>query len=189
MKRMYRLAMVGTIVVVALAAIWMRAGGAYALPEYAERTGEPCATCHVNPGGGGPRTLRGLLWAARGRPDQVPALPNVLLAPGVMYGRELYERACAACHGLVGEGLYGRELAYSGLKAAKIRSNILTGRVKSGMPPFDGRFTDEQLQRLVEYVAAMANGELEPQPEEYPLPPPELTCTPQASPDVCGGNR
>jgi hypothetical protein len=28
---------------------------AYALPEYATRTGDPCATCHVNPAGGGAR--------------------------------------------------------------------------------------------------------------------------------------
>src|SRR5512140_3352364 len=42
----------------------------HALPEYANRTGEPCATCHVSPGGGGPRTLRGLLWASRGKPDK-----------------------------------------------------------------------------------------------------------------------
>ena len=75
---------------------------AHALPEYAKRTGESCATCHVNPGGGGPRTLRGLLWAAKGRPDQVPSLPNVLLAPGVTDGAELYEIACASCRGLYG---------------------------------------------------------------------------------------
>ena len=28
---------------------------AYALPEYATRTGEACATCHVNPAGSGAR--------------------------------------------------------------------------------------------------------------------------------------
>jgi hypothetical protein len=49
---------------------------AHALPEYATRTGQQCSTCHVNPAGGGPRTLRGLLWLAQGRPDQVPPLPG-----------------------------------------------------------------------------------------------------------------
>src|SRR5512138_2407057 len=48
---------------------------AHALPEYATRTGEPCATCHVNPAGGGARTARSALWIAAGRPDKVPELP------------------------------------------------------------------------------------------------------------------
>jgi hypothetical protein len=46
------------------------------LPEYAARTGQACAVCHVNPAGGGPRTVRGLLWVAQGKPDQVPPLPG-----------------------------------------------------------------------------------------------------------------
>ena len=48
---------------------------ARALPEYMARTGEACATCHVNPAGGGPLTARGSLWLAEGKPDQVPPLP------------------------------------------------------------------------------------------------------------------
>ena len=81
----------------------------HALPEYAKRTGESCATCHVNPGGGGPRTLRGALWAARGKPDQVPSLPGVLLARcdrwrGTLWGlpaplvMDFMARACLAAN-------------------------------------------------------------------------------------------
>src|SRR3990170_4668320 len=44
--------------------LWVGSRPVQALPEYATRTGEPCAACHVSAGGGGPRTLRGLLWAA-----------------------------------------------------------------------------------------------------------------------------
>ena len=72
---------------------------AHALPEFTERTSEPCAACHVNPGGGGPRTLRGLLWAARGRPDDIPPLPGKLISPDITDGLELYDIACAGCHG------------------------------------------------------------------------------------------
>src|SRR5574341_2466292 len=75
-----------------------------ALPEYASRTSQPCATCHVSPGCGGPRTMRGLLWIADGRPDEVRAFANVLLAPGVNDPQVLYDAACAACHGSRGEG-------------------------------------------------------------------------------------
>lgn len=165
---------------------------AHALPEYAKRTGESCATCHVNPGGGGPRTLRGALWASRGKPDQVPALPGVLLAPGVTDGAELYEIACSTCHGMKGEGLFGRELANTGLKDSKIRSNILKGRLQSGMPAFDGMFTDAQLQALVDYVVALADGTAEIPPLEYPLESPAMNCSAQSSSSVsttaCGGN-
>ncbi|MBI5291045.1 MAG: hypothetical protein HY872_04105 [Chloroflexi bacterium] len=43
------------LVVVALAlgvTLWAAAQPVHALPEYAARTGEACATCHVSPGGG-----------------------------------------------------------------------------------------------------------------------------------------
>ncbi|MBS1252493.1 MAG: Cytochrome c6 [Anaerolineales bacterium] len=161
---------------------------AHALPEYAERSGEPCATCHVSPGGGGPRTLRGLLWAARGRPDQVPVLPNVLIAPGVTNGLELYDVACSACHGQKGEGLFGATLADTALRESKVRSNVLRGRERSGMPAFEGQFTEEQLDVLVNYVAGVASGQIEPPPDTYPLPPGRLTCGSDSAPAACGGN-
>jgi mono/diheme cytochrome c family protein len=160
---------------------------AYALPEYAKRTGEACATCHVNPGGGGPRTLRGALWAAKGKPDKVPALPGVLLAPGVTDGAELYQIACSTCHGQKGEGLFGLPLADSGLKNSKIRSTILSGRLQSGMPSFNGMFIDTQLQALVDYVVALGDGTAEIPPAEYPLAAPAFDCSAQSS-TPCGGN-
>ncbi len=169
-------------------AISSSSNSAQALPEYAHRTGEACAVCHVNPGGGGPRTLRGALWAARGKPDKVPPLPGILLAPGVDNGAELFEIACSSCHGLRGEGLFGRELANTGLKENKIRANILKGRLQSGMPSFDGMFTDAQLQALVDYVVSLADGTAEIPPAEYPLEPPAFICSPLSSTETCGGN-
>lgn len=161
---------------------------AHALPEFANRTGEPCATCHVSPGGGGPRTLRGMLWAAQGRPDEVPALPNVLMAPGVTDGSELYEVACAACHGVKGEGLFGTALADTSLRDSKIRSTIERGRLRSGMPAFDGQFSDEQMDALVGYVAGLASGKIEPPPDTFPLEPGILTCVTNSNQATCGGN-
>jgi hypothetical protein len=35
-----------------------------ARPEYAAATGQPCATCHVSPAGGGPRTPSGQAFMA-----------------------------------------------------------------------------------------------------------------------------
>ncbi len=158
----------------------------HALPEYTTRTGESCATCHVSAGGGGPRTLRGLLWSARGRPDQVPELPGLQLAPGVTSGAELYDIACTGCHGLNGEGLLGISLANRPISRGAHRSFILRGIPNLGMPAFEGQLSDAQLEALVDFVTAMGRGEV--LPDEFPLPPPELACDPVA-PSTCGGNQ
>lgn len=184
--QLFTIAMIALVIFLAISS---SSNSAQALPEYSHRTGEPCAVCHVNPGGGGPRTLRGALWAARGRPEAVPELPGVLLAPGVSDGAELYEIACASCHGLYGEGLFGRRLANTGLKEGKIRSNILKGRLQSGMPSFEGMFTAEQLQALVDYTLALSTGQAEIPPASYPLEPPAFNCAAQSpSSTTCGGN-
>lgn len=163
-------------------------GTAHALPEYANRTGEPCATCHVNPGGGGPRTLRGLLWAARGKPDAVPELPNVLLAPGISDGAELYDIACATCHGSNGKGMFGKALAGTGLSINKIKAAVTRGRLRSGMPAFDGQFTDAQLEALVTFTQQLAASKVEQRPLFFPLPVGVLTCQPADDSIACGGN-
>ncbi|HEX6386799.1 MAG TPA: cytochrome c [Anaerolineae bacterium] len=156
----------------------------HALPEFATRTGEPCAACHVNPGGGGPRTLRGLLWAARGRPDEVPQLPGLLIAPNATDGLEIYDTACAGCHGYSGEGLFAINLAQRGISKAAARSFIRRGIPDLGMPAFEGQLTPEQLEALASFVAELGQGA--PLPDEYPLPPPEFRCEP-AAPAICRG--
>ena len=160
----------------------------HALPEYTSRTGEACATCHVNPGGGGPRTLRGLLWAAQGRPDEVGELANILIAPGVSDGLELYDIACASCHGSSGEGLFGAALVGSGLQESKISSSILRGRERSGMPAYEGQFTEEQLAILVQYVADLSSGIINPPPASYPLESEQFGCVKNIKAESCGGN-
>src|SRR5512138_175160 len=114
---------------------------AHALPEYGTRTGEPCATCHVNPAGGGPRTARGALWIAAGKPDKVP-----LAVGGAPAGRApaaargpaatdesanaapIYAQAgCAACHGPAGEGGSGPALNQRALPADQVSYLIRNG--------------------------------------------------------------
>ena len=159
----------------------------HALPEYAARTGEACGACHVNPGGGGPRTMAGLLWSANGRPDEMPDL-TVPIAPGETDGQELYDIACASCHGLAGAGLFGPAITGSNLKERKISSTILRGRERSGMPAYEGQLTDEQLAALVEYAAGLASGQIEPPPTSYELPAGKMTCDPVPGAEKCGGN-
>lgn len=169
-----------------IASAWGDRRIAYALPEYASRTGEPCAACHVNPGGGGPRTLRGLLWSARGKPDAVPQLPGILIAPGVSEGAELYDIACAGCHGRQGQGLFAISLVGIGVPETSIRSFVTRGIPRSGMPTFAGQFTESQLDALVAFVAGLASGEIAPLPESYSLPPAQFKCSPVSASAKCG---
>lgn len=148
---------------------------AHALPEYSDRTGDPCATCHVNPGGGGPRTLRGMLWTAQNRPNDVPTVGDTLLAPGVDDAMELYHAACAGCHGIKGEGLFATALTEYYLTEGLIRGITIRGAPRSGMPSFAGQLTDEQLDALVAYVKDLSDGVIVP-PDSYILPPALETC-------------
>lgn len=56
---------------------------AYALPEYSAQTGEPCASCHLSPSGGGARGPRGQAWVGSGKPGQIPDLAASLEILGV----------------------------------------------------------------------------------------------------------
>jgi hypothetical protein len=59
------------------------AAPAGALPEYSAQTGEPCATCHNSPSGGGLRTPRVQAWVADSRPGAAPSLSEALALLGV----------------------------------------------------------------------------------------------------------
>lgn len=156
----------------------------HALPEYTDRTGEPCGTCHVNPGGGGPRTLRGLLWAAQGRSNDVPDLPGNLISPSITDGIELYDFGCAGCHGNSGEGNSAIGLAGKDISMAAARSFIRDGIPDLGMPAYGDQLTSEQIESLAKFVNEIGTGL--PLPREYPLPTPEFICQP-LEPAACGG--
>jgi cytochrome c553 len=184
--RLMQTAVLITLTVVVYLVVRGRGGeqAAYALPEYTPRTGEPCGACHVNPGGGGPRTMRGMLWAARGQPEQIPQLPGLLVPAGVTDGADLYDAACAGCHGLSGEGLVALGLAGTGISRAASRSYIEYGIPALGMPAYAGQFSNEQLEELVSFVVYL--GQSEGLPDRYPLLPPLFECQ-ATSPGGCGG--
>ncbi|MEK7786098.1 MAG: cytochrome c, partial [Chloroflexota bacterium] len=95
---------------------------------------------------------------------------------------------CAACHGQKGEGIFGVELRSTALKEGKIRSAILRGKTRSGMPAFEGHLTDGQLEALVKFVTGLANGEIQPPPDTYLLLPAQLIRAPDQAPKTRGGN-
>ena len=65
------------------ASVFLLAERTQALPEYAAQTGEPCASCHISPSGGGARTPRGQAWVGSGRQAAVPGLFEALEQLGV----------------------------------------------------------------------------------------------------------
>jgi hypothetical protein len=72
------LALVGAIVFAAGQAHTVKA-----LPEYSNQVGEPCASCHISPSGGGPRGARGQAWVGSGKPGAVPDQDAALALLGV----------------------------------------------------------------------------------------------------------
>ena len=77
--------LVGVVCICLLTIILLMQPGseASALPEYSVQTGEPCASCHISPSGGGPRGPRGQAWVGEGKPGAVPGLIEALEALGV----------------------------------------------------------------------------------------------------------
>ncbi len=82
---MRKVALILVILSAALALVFalLPARQAQALPEYSAQTGEPCATCHVSPSGGGQRGPRGQAWVGSGKPSLVPDLISSLEVLGV----------------------------------------------------------------------------------------------------------
>ena len=80
MKRLLWLTVLVTTVILALA---LTGPSTHALPEYSTQTGEPCASCHISPSGGGLRTPRGQAWVGAGKPGTVPDLTAALESLGV----------------------------------------------------------------------------------------------------------
>ena len=171
---------------------------AHALPEYTIRTGEPCATCHVNPAGGGPRTVRGSLWIAAGKPDQVSPLPgssdqgSAPAAPAD--GQALYERlGCAGCHGVAGEGGAGPAFGKGELPTNQVTQVIRNG--KGAMMAYkSGVLSDVELAAVLRFVQSIGGGEVKAQPKaelRNPRPVNAICSAGQViTPAVptCGGN-
>jgi hypothetical protein len=80
---MKRLALLSVLFISIVLVLALSTEPSYALPEYSTQTGEPCATCHISPSGGGLRTPRGQAWVAASKPGAVPDLTEALEVLGV----------------------------------------------------------------------------------------------------------
>ena len=70
------------------------------------------------------------------------------------FGRELYDVACAQCHGPSGRGGIGSAIAAADANALELTDEQLAGviRVGPGAMPGNPRLTDDQVQSLVAYI-------------------------------------
>lgn len=174
-----------------LAVIGLALGMAHtarALPEYADRTRQSCGVCHVNPGGGGPRNLRGQYWALQGKPDALPPLPGaetqagtadnsasipaegasaapeiVPVAVGVEAEAIYLRMGCVDCHGFEGMGGRGPAFDQEVLAADLIRQAVRDGGTEpnSEMPAFSQEdFPEADLLQLIGYLQAIGSGAL-----------------------------
>lgn len=167
---------------------------AHAYPEYTDRTGQQCTACHVNPAGGGPRTLRGLLWIAQGRPESVPALPGSEKSAAALDGPSLYAQfECSRCHGPVGEGDVGGPLVDREWPTDQIIDVIRNGyESMKGYSP--AVMSDEEMNALIPYLQAIGRGEVKASIvlQKRLLPPARFVCgdggESQPSRSDCGGN-
>ena len=195
-KRLRAVIFVGLGALIGIVFFFVRPS-AHALPEYATRTGQQCATCHVNPAGGGPRTLRGLLWIAEGRPDEVPPLPGAeeeaAAGEGGLDGESFYTKfECSLCHGAVGEGNVG-----PALNQAEIPADTISDVIRNGTGAMQGyrsdKMSDEEMDALILYVQSIGRGEVQADAglERQAVRPAKLRCgaKPPSSPRTdCGGN-
>ncbi len=76
--------------------------------------------------------------------------PGPSTAESVEAGAEIFASSCAACHG---PNAVGGDLADSTLSLDQLRSIIVNG--EGAMPAFGGQLTEEQVDRVVDYVRSL----------------------------------
>ena len=73
-------------------------------------------------------------------------------------GRELYERSCATCHGINGEGGIGNEINKGSNTDLNLSDDQIAGVITVGpgnMPGYS-QLTPQQVQSLVAYVRELS---------------------------------
>jgi disulfide bond formation protein DsbB len=130
---------------------------------------------------------------------EAPAGP-LLHAESAGHGRELFRTACAACHGVGGEGGAGKNLTESdfvaGLDDGGLRAFIATGRPNAKplpMPPKGGRedLTDKDLADIATYIRGLQDPRRMPAMQEVTAAPaaPPTANEKAAALAAAGGNE
>ncbi|MDJ0924957.1 MAG: cytochrome c [Acidimicrobiia bacterium] len=75
-----------------------------------------------------------------------------------LYGKDLYDRSCAACHGIDGTGAISDGIGTGTNTDLNLTDDQIAGVIVVGpgnMPGFP-RFSPEQVESLVDYVRSLA---------------------------------
>ena len=76
-----------------------------------------------------------------------------------LFGKDLYDRSCAACHGIDGSGGIGNEIDGGSNTDLNLTDEQIAGVITVGpgnMPGFP-RLSPEQIDSLVQYVRSFAD--------------------------------
>lgn len=164
----------------AAAVLFLRPAPSFALPAYAAATGQVCATCHVNPAGGGVRTAVGQSFEAipshvsdpvgafaQATAGASSAMPILLSPAPSRTGQQVYEGSCGVCHGMLGQGKLGvptlagaaghmQRLGINPQDAAAGLTPILRNGVSGRMPPFPpAALSDADIASLANYLMTL----------------------------------
>ena len=106
---------------------------------------------------------------ARSQPDAAALKNPVAATPeSIAAGKQIYQRSCASCHGVTGQGGPGNDLipAAPSLVAEKLDHGSTDGEifsnVKNGvapdfnMVPFKDTLNDDDIWRVVNYIRSLA---------------------------------
>lgn len=95
-------------------------------------------------------------WTAWPQPSPPPVPEGMVLPPEAEVGRQLFARyGCNSCHAIDEHGpRVGPDLAAlrKTLSQAELRSYILQPPPGVAMPPYEGRMSEEDLERVVDFV-------------------------------------
>lgn len=95
-------------------------------------------------------------WTAYPRAEPPPVPDGVVLSPQAEQGRQLFAQyGCNSCHPIDGHGpQFAPDLAASRsiLSHAEFRRYILNPPEDIAMPPYEGRLTDDELERIIDFV-------------------------------------
>jgi mono/diheme cytochrome c family protein len=79
-----------------------------------------------------------------------------VIPPELAEGHALFSEFCASCHGANGEGGLGGPVADTGLTLAELDEIVRNGT--GAMPGYEDRMTDDEIEALVAFSAALASG-------------------------------
>jgi mono/diheme cytochrome c family protein len=95
-------------------------------------------------------------WTAWPNPEPPPVPDGVVLSPQAEEGRQLFAQfGCNSCHPIDARGaLFARDLAAmrSIVSYDYFRNYILTPPEGIAMPPYQGRLTEEELERIIDFL-------------------------------------